>query len=124
MGASMKSSEALLRDDHVMGRTKCKRIRTPEQQAARVAKKLAHDQRNLIASTHINASHGKDTGCMTGQVSCKTPKERRESIVNLCGPAANAGNGPKQGINNVTHQANRRAKAAAIALREKAYNEG
>lgn len=123
MGASSKTGKALLPDDHKMGREKCKRQRSPEQQAKRAAKKAAHDAAKLLGNMTIAASHGPAIGCKTGDTGAMTPKQRREAITNLCGPSANAGNGPKQGIHNHTHKLNRERKLGLDAAWRKEYAE-
>lgn len=122
MGASMKSSQPLLSDDHVMGRSKCKRHRSPEQQAARAAKQAAHQAATLLVN-QTTSSHGPSVGCLTGTTTVRNGKAKADSIVNLCGPSANAGNGPKQGIHNAQHKTNRERRANLDAAWRKDYEE-
>lgn len=110
-------------EDYKMGRTKPKRVYSAAQAAKRAKRELAYANRGLLAHTETNMTHGPAIGCKTGATGAMTAKQRREAITNLCGPSANAGNGPKQGIHNHTHKLNRERKLGLDAAWRKEYAE-
>lgn len=106
---TFKEAKPLAGDDYEMGRAPCKRQRTPEQQAKRAAKQAAHEAKRLLVNTTDTMTHGPAIGCVTGEVGVRNCKAKRESLVNLAGPAASAGNGPKAGRSNLAYQQQRAA---------------